>query len=167
MALIPKKPSSLDRPFVAGDSIPAPLAVEEAGDTAWAMFQDLSATHEARFAATEPAPLPMRAPPPPSAAAVPQRKQITVEEVILESRKNNRVCPMPARWQQLYDMLPGKQRHQPPPPVIGAAWNVTPSMSKRMCLRDHIEWADKQGMLGHLHAFLKLLPEDQWHHMGD
>ena len=162
-----KKPSALDRPYVAGDSIPAPLAVERDSDTAWALFNDLTATHEAGFAATQPAPIGLRQQTPAAPPRAPQRKALTVDEVILESRRNNRVCPMPARWQQLYDMLPNKQRHQPPPPVIGAAWNVTPSMSKRMCLRDHIEWAGRHGVLEHVYAFLKVLQEDQWHHMGD
>jgi hypothetical protein len=25
-------------------------------------------------------------------------------------QKNNRICPLPNRWQELYDMLPNKRR---------------------------------------------------------
>jgi hypothetical protein len=39
----------------------------------------------------------------------------TLEEVFAEGQKNNRVCPHPQKWQQLYEMLPQKQRK-------GAAW---------------------------------------------
>jgi hypothetical protein len=34
-----------------------------------------------------------------------------------------------------------------------------------MCLRDHIEWADRQGCLDEVFAFLKSLPEEDWHYM--
>ncbi|MBI2768071.1 MAG: hypothetical protein HYX47_00470 [Burkholderiales bacterium] len=160
-----KKTSSLDRPFVAGDSIPAPLAVEHDTETAWALFNNLSEQQNVGFAATEPAPIMRREAP--ARPQAPQRKATTVEEVILESRRSNRVCPLPARWVQLYEMLPGKTHNQPPPPITGPAWRATPSMSKRMCMRDHIEWAGQHGGLDEVMAFLKMLPEEQWHHMGD
>ena len=38
---------------------------------------------------------------------------------MLEARKNNRVCPIPARWQELYQMLPERKNNQPTPPLVG------------------------------------------------
>ena len=96
---------------------------------------------------------------------------LTLEEVLAEVQKNKRVCPQPQRWQQLFDMLPDKQRKgagwEPPPPLILAAWWETPAMSKMLRLRAHIEWASSHGCLVEVYSFLRELPEDQWHHIGE
>jgi hypothetical protein len=50
---------------------------------------------------------------------------VVLELVIAEVQKNNRVCPQPRKWQELYDMLPNKRRvgvgWEPPLPLILAA----------------------------------------------
>ncbi|MBI4996930.1 MAG: hypothetical protein HZC22_08535 [Rhodocyclales bacterium] len=95
----------------------------------------------------------------------------TIEDVLVEAQKNNRVCPQPQEWQQLYDLLPDKRRKgagwEPSLPLILAAWWDTPDMSKALRLREHIEWASAHGSLEQIHSFLRALPEDQWHHIGD
>ena len=95
----------------------------------------------------------------------------TIEQVFSDAQLNNRVCPQPQKWQQLYDMLPNKKRKgagwEPPLPLILAAWWDTPAISKIMRLREHIEWADSQGCLEQITLFLGELPEDQWYHIGD
>jgi len=35
---------------------------------------------------------------------------IALEEVLIEARRNQRVCPQPRKWKELYDLLPGKRR---------------------------------------------------------
>ena len=94
---------------------------------------------------------------------------MTVAQVLNLARKNNRVCPMPGPWQQLYDMLPNKEQvgrdWRPQAPLTGGAWSATPAISKRMCLRDHIEWADSHGILDDVYLFLKALPDDEWLHI--
>lgn len=172
-------------PYTPGDPIPSPVATEEDTDTAWAMFRDLAADENRKFSETLPASNSMRlspeersyAPTVPAALQpqdafrpshfAPARQPLSVGEVIVEARRNNRVCPQPAFWQQLYDMLPDKQRSQPPVPMVGDAWLGTPSIPKRVCLRQHIEWADEHGALEPVFAFMKGLSEDQWLHMGD
>ena len=150
-------------------------------ESAWAMFDALSkgtgpgfeataqgdmAALDSAYARTEPSPLASA-----GHAAGGSPRGITVEDVLLEARRNNRVCPLPPHWVQLYEMLPDKKRTargwEPAPPITGPAWVTTPSMPKRMFLRDHIEWAAAHGALDAVMAFLKSLPEDQWHHMGD
>jgi hypothetical protein len=67
-----------------------------------------------------------------------------------------------------HDRLPSDAHGaRPPPPLVGAAWAATPPLSKRMCLRDQVEWADAHGCLDAIYALLKDVPEDQWHHMGE
>ncbi len=96
---------------------------------------------------------------------------VTLEVVLAEVQKNNRVCPQPQRWQQLYEMLPQKQRKgagwEPSLPLILAAWWDTPALPKMLRLREHIEWAASHGCLAEVHSFLLELPEDQWHHIGE
>lgn len=183
----PRAPRSLDEPYIRGDVLPSPVAVEMNSDSAWAMWKEAHAAHEAKFADT--APMPVSSPAsmsgdPRYAATQPatlhgeygakpdaprgsKAKPPTVDDAMLEARKNNRVCPIPARWQELYQMLPDRKNNQPTPPLVGPSWPATPSISKRMCLREHLEWAEAKGRLDPVLAFLKQLPEGEWHHMGD
>ncbi len=96
---------------------------------------------------------------------------ITLEEVLQEAQKNNRVCPQPQRWQELYKVLPDKKRKgggwEPAVPLILAAWWDTPALPKMMRLREHIEWASTHGCLDTVHKYLVELPETEWHHVGD
>lgn len=170
-------------PYQAGDPIPEPEAIEKDTDTSWALWKDLSAGQDRGFADTAPPTDVMRysAEERSYAATVPAalepaqrasaRKELSLVEVMVEARRNNRVCPQPARWQQLYDMLPDKQRSsagwEPAPPLIDAAWNGTPSIPKRMCMREHIEWAASHGSLQQVYTFMKSLQESEWHHMGE
>lgn len=171
-------------PYPCDDPIPRPEAVEMNTDTTWAEWSNLAAAENHKFAdtlpatdamlpdarsyaTTEPAPLQkLQARP-----ATPVRRELTVVEAMVEARRNNRVCPQPARWQQLFDMLPDKRRSgagwEPAPPLLGAAWKDTPSIPKRMVFREHIEWAASHGFLPQVFAFMKGLPESDWHHMGD
>ena len=167
-----------------GDPIPALEAVEKDTDTSWALFTDLAATEnrgfadttaptdtmrysveERSYAATVPAALQ------PATPRAPARNELSVVEVMVEARRNNRVCPQPARWVALYGMLLDKKQTgagwEPAPPLVDAAWNATPSIPKRMCFRKHIEWAASHGCLQQVYTFMKSLPENEWHHMGD
>lgn len=176
-------------PWLPGDRLPSAQAVERSSDSAWALFNALSAGQPESFPATqpsslpaklgadaqppqyantEPAGLPMRrsAPLPPAARLAPT---VSLDQVLLEARKSNRVCPRPAHWQVFYELLLGGQESRAglTPPIPMAAWRSTPSLSKRMCLREQIEWAAANGRLAEAYAFIKKLPEDQWQHMGD
>jgi len=96
---------------------------------------------------------------------------ITLEEVLIETQKNNRVCPQPQKWHQLYEMLPDKKRSgtgwEPSLPLILGAWSDTPAMSKMLRLREHIEWAKDHECLHSIFTFLVNLPESEWHHIGE
>lgn len=96
---------------------------------------------------------------------------VTIDEVLAEAGKNNRVCPQPLRWNELWEMLPGRRRKgvgwEPALPLILAAWWDTPAMLKALRLREHVEWASSHGCLEQVFAFLSSLPESEWHHVGD
>ncbi|MCW5777769.1 MAG: hypothetical protein KIS87_15135 [Phycisphaeraceae bacterium] len=74
-------------------------------------------------------------------------------------RQNDRVCPLPTEWSELWTMLPGS-----PAPLILAAWDA-PASAKMRRLVEQLEWARDHGMLAGVDGFLRRLAEDQWHHL--
>jgi hypothetical protein len=94
-----------------------------------------------------------------------------LNETLSEAQKKNRICPQPQKWNELYSMLPNKrQSHngwEPPLPLILAAWDEAPAISKILRLKEHIEWAFQQGCLDAVHKFLCNLKEEDWYHGGD
>lgn len=183
----PKPPSGkrLDDPYVYGDAIPTPDAQEKDTDTAWQLFHELTEKQDARFSPTTPgsgpAPLPDATTTPApgyettapatmrNSAADRREAPLGIDELMIEARRNNRVCPRLEDWLKLYALLPGKQevegRMQPPPPISPQAWRVTSAMVKRLCLRDHLEWAVSHDAVMPVLMFLRALPEDHWLHM--
>ncbi|HEY8359826.1 MAG TPA: hypothetical protein VIL30_20415, partial [Ramlibacter sp.] len=81
------------------------------------------------------------------------------------------VCPRPERWAQFSALLPARKTlrgtQQAPAPITGPAWAVTPPLTKRLCFREQIEWAESQGVLENAMAFMQALPEEDWLHMGE
>jgi hypothetical protein len=172
----PARKHSLDEPYVHGDPIPAPDATETDTDTSWALWSDLEATDKVRYADTVPLTLPgpstkLPAPSAPKRSRSDSHARVTLEDALMECRRNNRVCPTPPKWQQLYQLLAAKAheggRSPPPEPLTGEAWLNTPALAKRMSFRDHIEWAAAHGCIDEVFGFVKRLPEDHWHHMGE
>ena len=136
--------------------------LEKNTDTSWAMFQALHTQHEHSFGKTEPATLHHRTAPP---AVVPASSG--VDAVMLEARRNNRVCPKPLVWQRLYDWLPNKAPQLAQVPASRADWDRLSALEMRSRLREHLEWAALHGVLQKVHDALRKLPEDRWHHMGE
>ncbi len=94
---------------------------------------------------------------------------IAIEQAIAEAQKNDRVCPQPQQWNELYELLPERKRKgngwEPALPLILAAWRNTPVLSKIIRFREHLEWADSHGALSEVFEFMKNLPEEEWHHV--
>lgn len=91
-----------------------------------------------------------------------------LQDVIIETTKNGRICPQPQRWKELWEMLPNKQRKgggwEPPLPLILAAWWDTSVFQKQMRLREHADWAANHDCLGAVYDFLRSLSEADWYH---
>jgi hypothetical protein len=181
------KPPVPDRPserWQVTDRMPLPEVVQSEGESAWALWHQVAEHHEAGFAPTEQLSLPMRlkpdavawAPTQPAASfgtAPPRTTQspFTLENAILVARRNNRVCPMPECWIEFTKLLPPRKTQRgalpPPPAATGAAWEVTPSLTKRMLFREQLEWAERTGVLAPALAFMQAMAEDDWLHMGE
>jgi hypothetical protein len=94
-----------------------------------------------------------------------------LEDLLDFVRQNNRICPHPQRWNELWEMLPERRRvglgWEPALPLILAAWWDTPILLKSARLREHIEYASQHGALDQVNAFLRSLPETEWAHAAD
>lgn len=162
------------------DSSPMPLVKEIDGDAGWdeweravqhqdegfaptapASLQAAHGAHSEWFATTQSSSLPAAAAP--RAPARP-RNEVTLDQVLQEARRDNRVCPKPDKWLSLYALLAAnaKDAALPPPPLTGAVWERAPALPKRMCFIEHLEWAAAQGCLTVVLAFVKSLADDDW-----
>ena len=184
----PADPSS----FSPLDRAPLPEVVESDTASAWARFEALQRGEEVE--PTQQAPVPatasgagsydttqpqepgpragasQRAPLRPDAGRPPQ-KALSLAEVMVVARRNNRACPLPGAWTAFHGLLPTRELHGrllgAPLPITGPAWQSVSAMEKRLRLRDQIEWAERTGALTAAHDFLASLPEGQWHHFTD
>ena len=176
-----KSPPDPFAPRYAGDRATAPVALEDLGETAWQRFEELRQRSDRQFAPTVPGhqelpgaargfqpTQPMTQPPgnAPVRNAARRKTPLSLDDVMLVARRNNRACPVPAQWKALHDLLAAQRQQGPvaPAPVDGPAWDVVSPMQKRLRLRDQIEWAERAGGLAAVHAFLVALGEEDWLH---
>lgn len=135
--------------------------VEKSSDTSWAMFQAISNQQERGFEKTRPAALNV------TQTGLKAPSAMTLDEVLVEVRRNNRVCPLPTVWLRLVAVLPNKPETLPKVPSTRDEWSRTSALQKRSRLREHVEWASTQGVLSQVYEILRALPEAKWHHMGE
>lgn len=177
--------SELDLPYALGDKIPAPEAVERSGESVWALWSEVNQKHDRGFAETAPATTSHRSSEdqgwaktqPASSLRTPRPRKVqaqpvfTLDAAMLVARRNNRVCPRAARWEELHALLPPRKTPRgvqtPPAPPTGPAWAKTPPLTKRLLFREHIEWAESQGVLENVMSFMQSMPETDWLHMGE
>ena len=176
------------RPVPPFDHTKVAEAIEMTGDTGWELWDRAVESINAGFADTAPSSIPMRLSggDPRYAATMPAplvkrvlvpavprgvRPEPELDDVLLEARRNNRVCPQPPRWLDLFDLLQrkaaGTPLRLPAPPLTGKAWTGTRPLAKRMCFREQLEWAAANNCLGIAFDFLKTLPDTDWHYMGE
>lgn len=124
--------------------------------------------HDAEELATEPMPLMAMA------AGVPDLDALGLSlapleageyELMAETRKDGRVCPVPTRWLEFYRVLQDAARGRPlpPPPLTGSGWASTSAAAKRARFLEHAEWAVRNGCITPAYAFLQALPAPEWY----
>jgi len=102
---------------------------------------------------------------------VPQNEDVeTLERLLAYVAENRRVCPMPGRWNELWQLLPASDHlpedERPALPLILAAWQ-SPALLKMLRLQEHIRFAARCGHLRVVDQFLRQLKESDWAHVGD
>lgn len=94
------------------------------------------------------------------------------DEIRAYCSDKSRVCPVPIRWNELWELLPSKQRKatggwEPSLPLILGAWHETTNLEKIARLNEHLKWAADHGSLDELRTFICSLEESDWLHMGE
>jgi hypothetical protein len=135
---------------------PLPEVVESSTDTAWQMFVGLQTQQAGGFADTQP-----WAPQQPAPAAT----SLSVQDVMVEARRLNRVCPMESTWEDLCARLHKAAGAEPPPPILSPEWARTPPLVKRTRLRDQVEWCEQHGLLPLIYEYIRSLAEEDWSHI--
>jgi hypothetical protein len=94
-----------------------------------------------------------------------------LEQLLTYCRENERVCPAPQRWNELWQILPNKRRKgvgwEPPLPLILAAWWEASDQQKQERLEHHVRWAGDHNFIDQIAKFLNSRPESEWHHLGE
>ena len=84
---------------------------------------------------------------------------------------NNRACPMPMKWNDLYQMLHDTKQigagYEPSIPLILGVWGNTSDNEKQERLKIHIKWAENHGQLDEIGYYLRALKEEDWAHFGE
>lgn len=96
---------------------------------------------------------------------------LDLESLVAYVQACGRICPQPQEWNELWEMLPRKERvgagWKPPLPLTLGAWWHTNPQEKQARLREHIEYAAAEGVLPAVDAFLRGLAHRQWHTTED
>ena len=94
-----------------------------------------------------------------------------LDALIAFVQQNNRVCPMPPKWNSMYDLLVSASvdmnRQKPKLPLILGGWWHTSVEAKRDRLIEHLRFAEIAGTLDAVEAYLTGLSETDWFHEGD
>jgi len=78
---------------------------------------------------------------------------------------NNRVCPMPIKWNNFFNMLKDKENLDLP--LILNGWEMTSPLEKNLRFKDHVQSAANRNQLEDVGKYLRSLKEDEWAHYGD
>lgn len=94
----------------------------------------------------------------------------TIDGLWAYCQDNNRAIPRD--WNRLYKMLANTRQKpsggwEPSLPLILATWNTTLPIQKIMRFREHIEWANEQGQLDEIGAYLRKLSDAEWFHFEE
>lgn len=89
-----------------------------------------------------------------------------LDAVLDHARSEGRVCPMPNKWNALWELLPDVRQAgggwDPPPPLILAAWWSSSNWEKRERLALHLRYAAEHRVLDRVGRFLMALGPDDW-----
>ena len=96
----------------------------------------------------------------------------TAQAPVTYIEENRCICPWGEHWHKLHKMLPDRRQlsgggWEPPLPFILNGWYMSNNLEKALRLREHIEWADAHGVIDKVDRYLRGLPPEAWHHVGD
>jgi len=95
----------------------------------------------------------------------------SVADLLYFAASDRRVCPQPQRWNELWQMLPSRERKGdnwvPALPLILWAWWEATDQQKQDRLAEHICFAAKHGAFEKVNQFLRSLSAEEWSYNGN
>jgi len=86
-----------------------------------------------------------------------------MEEILI----NDRICPQPQHWNQIWNIITSKTDKKVSAPLILAAWWVTSDEEKLERFVYHINIAQRLNELEQVKKYIGSLNESDWHHKGE
>lgn len=151
-------------------TMPCPEA-KEGGPSMWELWQAESRRLDLAFARTQPpdaAPRAAASVPAPNEPELSSARRLSADLLMTVARRNNRMCPRPGPWTQLYQLLEGHRFEDlQPPPVAASRWPNLSPLEKRLRFREHVRWAARHGRLKQVASFMGGMAEADWLHLGE
>jgi len=94
-----------------------------------------------------------------------QTTKETLESLLEYCNSNDRICPMPMKWNDFFNML--KDNSKADLPLILNGWEMSSPLEKHLRFEDHIKWAFRNNQLDEVGKYLRALPEEDWAHYGN
>ena len=92
-------------------------------------------------------------------------KKETFETLWEYCTNNNRVCPMPMKWNDLFNLLKGHEKLDLP--LILNGWEMSSPLEKNLRFKEHIQSAQDTEQIEEIGEYIRLLKEDDWAHYGE
>ncbi len=91
---------------------------------------------------------------------------ITIEAVLEKIDEQRWVCPQPARWNKLHELIPnncftGNLEAPGAPLILSSWWEATPAEKKARFI-EHLRWAESQGALEAVYTLMLNLHPKDW-----
>src|SRR3954462_5863032 len=138
----PAAPAKVD-PYQALDPIPQPDVQERSSDTVWALWSEVRENEQKRYADTVPLTVPgAKGPAVPLRPAAPPPATNTLDQLLDECKRNNRVCPRPEHWQRLDLLLRAKSAAAAgrlPKPVPPRELDMMTALARRTMFRGVVD----------------------------
>lgn len=92
-------------------------------------------------------------------------KKETLESLWEYCTSSNRVCPMPMKWNDFFNIL--KDQKSLDLPLILNGWEMSSPLEKSLRFKDHIQSAADHNQLDEIGHYLRSLKEEDWAHYGE
>ena len=89
----------------------------------------------------------------------------TLESLQEYCAANNRVCPLPTKWNDMFNMLDDHEKLDLP--LILNGWEMSSPLEKKLRFGEHIKSASTNNQLDEVGKYLRSLSEDDWAHYGE
>lgn len=89
----------------------------------------------------------------------------TIDSLWEYCTSKSRICPMPMKWNDLFNIL--KNNNQLSLPLILNGWEMSSPLEKNFRFKEHIQSASDSNQIVEISNYLRSLKEEDWAHFGE